>query len=688
MWGLFIAALLLGVFISLLPGYILLRATGFSRADSLMISYPVSVVVFSLSGIALDAANLSGLIWLISFSFGASSVISVIIVAIRKLLQRHIKDTPPLKRAQNKSEKTAWAEIAIYITFSIVVMMTMFFGVLGSIDTVVMFGDNAYHLAVIKSMLEAGSFSTLSVSDYPLNLPPNETPVDASAKYYPAAYHIMTCLMAVLPASSVAIAENASNFLLTTLVYPLSTLFLLRSIFPDNKKIIFAGAFTINACVAFPLRSMVIHQLYPTIASFACIPAALALLYLSISSKQRQHLVKNLISFVFVAAGIALLHPSGIFVLAISALALVCGFFYPNLLASKIQNKKIRYPILTSLILATVLVFALIWMALLNAPPMLSTTTFYWDWTIGPLEAFISTILLGLRLMAPNYTLSLLMMIGFIYCIKRKHLRWLCINAILFLILFFLNAIGDYDLKRIATGFWYTDPERSSALIAIAIIPLTASGLYCLMRFITQKILNLKFVQKNSSEKKTKSICAFITVILFLVLNYAPNYFVIPLSGFEKSTGFPSTRGMVKLWTDLDKDFLYDQKEKDFVKKALEYTGNDDVVINMPYDGSLYSYPLSDMNVYYKSPIAFDDKEKSKLIRTMLDEIASNNDVKGAVDSVGAKYVLKLHQDPKSNDDRNWWDPDEWIGLDSITDETPGFETVLSDGDMRLYRIL
>ena len=72
----------------------------------------------------------------------------------------------------------------------------------------------------------------------------------------------------------------------------------------------------------------------------------------------------------------------------------------------------------------------------------------------------------------------------------------------------------------------------------------------------------------------------------------------------------------------------------------------------------------------------------------MLDEIASNNDVKGAVDSVGAKYVLKLHQDPKSNDDRNWWDPDEWIGLDSITDETPGFETVLSDGDMRLYRVM
>ena len=29
----------------------------------------------------------------------------------------------------------------------------------------------------------------------------------------------------------------------------------------------------------------------------------------------------------------------------------------------------------------------------------------------------------------------------------------------------------------------------------------------------------------------------------------------------------------------------------------------------------------------------------------------------------------------------------DWLGLSSISDETPGFKTVLSQGDMRLYEI-
>ena len=32
--------------------------------------------------------------------------------------------------------------------------------------------------------------------------------------------------------------------------------------------------------------------------------------------------------------------------------------------------------------------------------------------------------------------------------------------------------------------------------------------------------------------------------------------------------------------------------------------------------------------------------------------------------------------------------PDQWTGIDAINDQTPGFEVVLSEGDMRLYRIV
>ena len=29
----------------------------------------------------------------------------------------------------------------------------------------------------------------------------------------------------------------------------------------------------------------------------------------------------------------------------------------------------------------------------------------------------------------------------------------------------------------------------------------------------------------------------------------------------------------------------------------------------------------------------------------------------------------------------------DWEGIDSVTDETPGFTPILSEGDMRLYKI-
>ena len=61
-----------------------------------------------------------------------------------------------------------------------------------------------------------------------------------------------------------------------------------------------------------------------------------------------------------------------------------------------------------------------------------------------------------------------------------------------------------------------------------------------------------------------------------------------------------------------------------------------------------------------------------------------------AFEEVGARYVLILDQgksfrgQPKPNS----YDDALWTGLMAITDDTPGFEVILSEEDMRLYRIL
>lgn len=81
----------------------------------------------------------------------------------------------------------------------------------------------------------------------------------------------------------------------------------------------------------------------------------------------------------------------------------------------------------------------------------------------------------------------------------------------------------------------------------------------------------------------------------------------------------------------------------------------------------------------------------SDIIREQLDDIATNSSVQDAVKNLGAEYVLKLDQgDQYVRANPYLWSyrEEDWTGIDSIDDDTPGFEIVLSEGDMRLYRIV
>lgn len=77
--------------------------------------------------------------------------------------------------------------------------------------------------------------------------------------------------------------------------------------------------------------------------------------------------------------------------------------------------------------------------------------------------------------------------------------------------------------------------------------------------------------------------------------------------------------------------------------------------------------------------------------RTMqagLYEYATNPEVAQAVKDSGAKYVMLLDEGhlPYHVD---WpeYIPENWTGITNIDENTPGFELVLSEGDMRLYKI-
>ena len=77
------------------------------------------------------------------------------------------------------------------------------------------------------------------------------------------------------------------------------------------------------------------------------------------------------------------------------------------------------------------------------------------------------------------------------------------------------------------------------------------------------------------------------------------------------------------------------------------------------------------------------------MLRTKLCDYAASDEVRDAVEETGARYVMLL--DDKSCDDRTVvklrYKEEDWVGIESIAQDTPGFTLVLSEGDMRLYQI-
>ena len=78
----------------------------------------------------------------------------------------------------------------------------------------------------------------------------------------------------------------------------------------------------------------------------------------------------------------------------------------------------------------------------------------------------------------------------------------------------------------------------------------------------------------------------------------------------------------------------------------------------------------------------------AETIRLHACDVAIDDEVRQSLNELGIQYVLKFGESSQ-------WSaaafPDyvdgDWVGIESIQDDTPGFSVVFSEGNMRLYEI-
>ena len=133
-------------------------------------------------------------------------------------------------------------------------------------------------------------------------------------------------------------------------------------------------------------------------------------------------------------------------------------------------------------------------------------------------------------------------------------------------------------------------------------------------------------------------------------------------------------------------------REEDlFVRRALQQIPKGSLIVNVPRDGSCNCYAVEDANVFFRRAniTGMADEETCEIVRLRLRDYVEDKEVHDIIKELGIKYVLLLDCEPSENPTtiEIRYKPEDWYGIETIDENTPGFTLVLSEGDMRLYAV-
>ena len=660
MWINFFVGVFFSTVIIFVPGILQVKALGFKLSSAVVIAPIISIfeyvvlgILFSLVRIEISGWVLVSLVFLLSIS-----------LLVTSFYRQPVQDTLGLVSTRN-----------VFIYFGIGILLTGIFYVrcLNGPDSFAQIYDNAFHLSLIETFMETGTFSVLFTS-----LSPDQS---AGIVYYPAMWHVLAALCGSCCSISAPIAENVVNTVFLGLVFPSSFCFFLSVVFRNQPRVIPFGSVVVLGFCAFPWSFLTYGPLYSNIAGFCILPAVLAALMCIFVNKQ----IGNRIFFVllFIAGGLVLAcaQPNAIFTGIVLLTPFCCCAVYK--VSFDKSNKKSMSILVALLFVGFVLA---LWVFAWLSPFMSGVVNYQWDSFTTLYGAITNILSLSLRESPNQYFLGVLVLIGFVaLLVFGKKSRWLLISYLVTAVIYVVSACGEGTTKTLLCGFWYNDPYRTAGCVALAAIPLATYGLYSLCKIANLMIKKLFHTEANSVIYKIIPVC--ISVFVFV------NIYSLDFSdGDQNKIAFEKIEARLEWLSDPSVRRLTEEEEN-FIAECEKIIEEDAVVINFPFDGSVFSYGSNGLNVLWKSFTSTSENPASSdyIIQNYLGEIATNEDVRTAVQNCDARYVLLLDVDyPASgtvNEDIYSKVQGKWDGVLGVTEAADGFELLLSEGDMRLYKI-
>lgn len=639
----------------------------------------VGSIVFSAAGISCSFESLS--IWVVLSSlFLACSIIfirhSVCLFSDERNCCSYRKDSDRL------------ICMALFLGLGLTTVTLFFVKNLDTAESVFQAFDNGSHLNRIISFIKSSNYSSFNAQTYLVEQGSLRSPYIESSSFYPSAWHGVVAMVASAVNVNVSIAVNAVNSMLLAIVYPLGCWRVFDLCFSKNR--IF-GYFASFVCIGFSTgvwNFVVFGPLYPMLLSYCLIPLTLSCFFAltkektnSSDSGTKSKLI-NLLEFALGCVAIILSQPSGIFLMGI----ILAPYCVQRVFEFAKGADYIKWPLISAVI--TALIICGFWICCTIHPLFSGPVNFSgWPKRDGLFQGVIDAVLLSTVSHPVQLGLSVMVMIGFIVALRSAQYRWIAVSHSIMILSYVLDVSTDGILKRLLCGFWYSDPERIAVNLTFTAVPLAVFG--CMVSYTWIRNIIQRYCKERSIGSNLSRVPQFVAV-LFAVLVFIPSF---KLRGIcDIRTGFGAFSSLVADENRIDDSQVLTKEEICFIKKALTLIPEGSGVINEPNDGSGFAYALYGMNTYYRSfdlPSLDWEERDSQVIRSSLKDICINDGARESVDSVGAKYVLLLDQGMRTNQTKHFWSyyPEQWSGIEGITDQTPGFKTILAEKDMRLYKI-
>lgn len=645
-----------------LPGYVVALSLRFRGFTALALAPVFSTAV---SGTFAVLAGAAGIIWT-PLTYAAGALITAAAgLGVTFLVSRHSGPGRSPAAEQAKNHTSVMLRILVPLAavgVAAAMILRRLTQLIGQPENFAQVFDNIFHLNAIRYIVETGNASSLTLGSL--------QELTGMQAVYPAAWHTYASMTIQLTAAPLGLAENSVNMVVAALVWPISSILLVRRIFGRNPIITLAAGIVSAAQVAFPYMLLVWGPLFPNTLSVSMLPAAIAVIVMLTGAGRRKldgsEKPRWWIALLLSLAGLITAHMSAINALLIFVLPLLVMAFMRG---AKTRSGAAagRKALFFGGSAAFAVVLLLLWLKLRPA--------FYDFW--GPTttagraigEALTSSPMGN----EANWLISVLAILGAITVWRKPGMRWIVFSYAIAVTLYVVDASRDRGfIRNFLTGTWYQDTYRLAAFLPLFATPLAAAGTWALVRFLLPYIRRLwdSLPPRLSAHRPAWSAAgvAVLTAVLAVGAYFGPTQEYIQ-------------RGM-PLYALNAGSAVLTPDELELLDEVDDIVPEDAVIAVNPWNGSSLAYAFSGRHVLTPHLFAIPDEERDLLSRSLGTE-GLTPEVCQAAEEENVEYVLDfgdryLVPDPST---------ENYPGVTNVA-PLPGLELVASVGEnARLFEI-